>query len=180
MANLTPTEQAHLGIVRPELMALLLALMDQAGARLGFTLAVPDDGGTRSTARQQQLYNDALTAAGDTAYAVGKPGHSRHEYGAAFDVHIVAGGHDGGYGTDADYRALADLGEALGLHAGYYFAERGEGSHSDPYHFQLDEAFSTSQQRWAAMHAAGMTLTAALPRRSSSSRTVAASHKSRR
>jgi hypothetical protein len=160
MANLTPTEQSRLGIVRPELMALLLALMDQAGARFGFTLAVPEDGGLRSTSKQAALYADSLAqGGGQLAYPVGKPGTSFHEFGAAFDVQIVKGGHDGtGHGTDDDYRALADLGEALGLVAGYYYAARGEGQ-KDPYHFHLAEALSTSKARWEAMQTAGFTLT---------------------
>jgi hypothetical protein len=139
-------------------MQLLLELLDAAESELGFTLAVPDDGGTRSDARQARLYADAVQAGGgsDTAYAVAKPGRSRHQYGAAFDVHIVGGGHDDdGRGSDDDYRALAALGESLGLTAGYRFLELGVGK-KDPYHFQLTESLQASIDRWEAMRRAGI------------------------
>jgi hypothetical protein len=154
---ITATERARLGTVRPEILEALAALMDAAGAQLGLTLAVPDDGGTRSVQRQAELYADSLAQGGgvDTAYAVAQPGHSRHNYGAAFDVQIVAGGSNGdGTGSDGDYEQLATLGEALaltpGLTAGYFFAARGVGK-IDPYHFQLNEPFQTSVDRWTAM-----------------------------
>jgi hypothetical protein len=113
-----------------------------------------ENGGTRSSDEQARIYQDALEAGGgsDTAYAAAKPGTSRHEYGAAFDVHIVAGGE-----TDANYHKLADLGQRLGLVAGYYFDHRGVGKH-DPYHFQLSETLEESRERWQAMRAAGLTL----------------------
>jgi hypothetical protein len=156
VATLSPLELQRLGTVRPELRAQLLQLKDDALAQIGFQLELNADGGQRSTARQTQLYNDALEQGGgtDTAYAVAKPGHSRHELGAAFDVSIIAGGSAAdGTGTDDDYRALADLGEANGLVAGYYFAARGVGK-KDVYHFQLNEPFQTSVDQWAALTSA--------------------------
>jgi hypothetical protein len=139
-------------------MELLLALMDAANA-IGYQVYVPDYGGTRTAAQQSALYSDALAQGGgtDTAYAVAKPGHSRHEYGAAFDLQIFGGGHASGgkEGTDVDYKILADLAENLGLVGGYYFAARGVGK-KDPFHFQLNEALSTSVARWQAMKAAGI------------------------
>ena len=157
MATLSATEQRRLGRVRPELMQLLLQFYDAANAA-GYRLAIPELGGYRSTAQQSRIYADALAAGGgaDTGYAAGRPGHSRHQYGAAFDVHIVAGGNEGdGTGTDADYAELARIGEELGLTAGYYFAERDVGK-KDPYHFQLSEPFEDSVAKWNAMKTAGI------------------------
>ncbi len=156
MATLTATEQRRLGPIRPELRADLVQLMAAAESQLGFTLAVPDDGGTRSSARQLALYNDSLQQGGGVlAYPVATPGKSRHEYGAAFDLHIVAGGaNDDGTGADEDYLNLATLAESLagspGLTAGYFFAERGQGQ-QDLYHFQLDETLQASVDAWNAM-----------------------------
>lgn len=149
MATLTRTEQQRLGLVRPELMQRLLVLMDRAHDE-GYVTYVPDFGGYRSLATQQQLHDDAVAqgVGGDTAYAVGLPGKSRHNYGAAFDLQIENG-------SDDDYARLAELGESIGLVAGYYFAARGVGK-KDPYHFQLDETLQESIDRWAAMKAAGI------------------------
>lgn len=161
MARLTRTEQRRLGRLRPETMELLLQLLDAAALELGFSLYVPDKGGTRSIAEQEELYRAALVAGGgrQTAYAVAAPGQSRHNYGAAFDVHIFAGGAGpNGTGTDDDYRQLAELGERLGLTAGYYFDAREMGKH-DPYHFQLNEPFNASVDRWKAMQLAGIVKT---------------------
>jgi hypothetical protein len=143
VATLTATDVVRLGTVRPQLRTALLGLMDAAES-LGYQIAIAPDGGTRDNARQAALYADALAQGGglDTAYAVAKPGHSRHEYGAAFDVQIVAGG-----ASDRDYRQLADVAPAFGLVAGYYFDARGVGKH-DPYHFQLDESLATSVALW--------------------------------
>jgi hypothetical protein len=157
MATLGLTERLRLGVVRPELMTALLELYDAANAR-GLVLAIAPDGGTRSIATQQQLYADSLAAGnGQLAYAVATPGHSRHEYGAAFDVDVIkGGGNPDGTGTDDDYKTLADLAPGLGLTAGYYFADRGVGL-KDPYHFQLNEPFQTSVDKWNAMIKAGIT-----------------------
>lgn len=153
MATLTTTEQHRLGLIRPELMQKLLQLMDQAGAQLGLRLAVPDQGGLRSTARQQALYADSLAQGGGStlAYPVARPGYSFHEYGAAFDLHILDG-----KDTNENYQALADLARSLGLRAGYYF------KNSDPYHFELDETLLDAQMRWKAMKRAGIVRDAAL------------------
>jgi hypothetical protein len=156
MARLTQTELARLGATRPETLALLLALLNRAEAELGFTLAVPPDGGTRTTQRQAELYADSAGT-----YATAPPGRSRHEYGAAFDVHIIAGGNgDGGTGDDDDYRELAELGERItgippGLTAGFFFDARGLGKH-DPFHFQLNETLLDSQLRWKTMQRVGV------------------------
>jgi hypothetical protein len=148
---LTPQERARLGDVRPELLLQLLALQDSALQQLGYVLAVPVDGGTRTNARQAQLYADSLAQGGGVlAYPVAKPGSGRHEYGAAVDLHIVAGGSDDdGRGSDDDYRALADVALQLGLVPGYYFEK------SDPFHFQLNETLAQSQARWADMQGQG-------------------------
>jgi len=148
MAQLSAVDRAHLGDVRPDLLQRVLQLLDSAQAQLGFTLAVPADGGVRTNARQAQLYADSLAQGGGVlAYPVATPGSGRHEYGAAVDLHIIAGGAvDGGRGTDADYQQLADVAEAVGLVAGYYF------SNSDPYHFQLAEPLAESQAQWAQLH----------------------------
>lgn len=157
MATLTVTERIRLGIVRPELLAHLLWLKDAALEQLGFVIVVAQDGGTRSLERQAALYADSIAqGGGELAYPVGKPGSSRHNYGAAFDVWIVAGGSAAdGTGTEDDYKALATLAESLpedpGLTAGYFFAARGLATHSDPYHFQLMEPLEVSKQRWAKL-----------------------------
>lgn len=160
VSSLSPVEQSRLGQIRPELRADLLALRDAAFTELGFLLEVPADGGTRTLERQQQLYDDSIAQGGGTlAYPVGQPGKSRHNYGAAFDVHIVAGGTAAdGTGTDNDYQELGALAESLagapGLKAGYYFAERGQGM-SDPYHFQLNEPLADSQAKASIVSSAG-------------------------
>lgn len=162
MARLSPTEQSRLGRIRPELMQALLWLLDAATAQLGFTLAVPDAGGFRSIAKQQALYADSIAQGGGVlAYPVATPGNSRHNYGAAFDVHIVAGGtNDDGTGDDGDYERLAEVAETFpgtpGLRAGYYFPERSPGTQRDPFHFQLDESLDDSRSKWAAMQKAGI------------------------
>lgn len=149
MATITATERKRLGQVRPELWPLLLALMDSSESELGRKLYVSDFGGQRTSAIQARLYADSLDANGNQLYAVGKPETSRHVYGAAFDVHFV------GEGTDDEYRQLADIGEELGMVAGYYFDHRGVGKH-DPYHFQLNEPLQTSVDRWNAMQRLGI------------------------
>lgn len=152
MATLTATEQRRLGLIRPEMMQQLLQLMDAAGA-LGLRVYVPDDGGYRSSAKQQALYADSLAQGGGSvlAYPVGKPGTSYHEYGAAVDLHILDG-----KGSDENYQALADLARQQGLTAGYYF------SNSDPYHFQLNESLLDAQVRWRAMRRVGIVRDVAL------------------
>jgi len=145
---LTATEQQRLGLIRPELRSALVALMGAAAATYSFTTAVPLDGGTRTAEKQTALYLDSLAQGGGTelAYPVGEPGSSRHEYGAAFDLHIIRGGTgDDGAGSDRDYAQLAELAESFGLTAGYYW------SHSDPFHFQLSEPLQVSIEAWAAM-----------------------------
>lgn len=140
------SDLSGLGVVRPELRSLAGALWD-AATSYGYTLAIPEFGGRRSAATQTALYVAAVAAGigGDTAYAVAKPGTSRHEYGAAVDLHIIAGGDgDGGTGADSDYRWLAETAESLGLIAGYYFDARGQGKH-DQYHFQLNETLAVSR-----------------------------------
>lgn len=149
MATITVTERRRLGQLRPELWPLLLALMDASESELGKKLYVSDFGGQRTPATQAKLYADSLDANGNQQYAVGKPETSRHVYGAAFDVHFV------GEGTDDEYQQLADIGQQLGLVAGYYFDHRGVGKH-DPYHFQLNEPLQTSIDRWNAMQRLGI------------------------
>jgi hypothetical protein len=148
VATLTPTEQRRLGVVRPELLAALLQLMD-AAKDAGYTPFIPEYGGTRDTVTQARLRADSLRQGGGSlAYPVAKPGTSRHEFGAAFDMQLQDG-------HDVDYAWLAAVGEQLGLKAGYYFAERGEGQ-KDPYHFQLNESLSESIAKWRAMQDAGI------------------------
>lgn len=138
--TLSATDRSRLGVVRPELAALAARLFDAAPG-LGLAIAIPEFGGTRSTARQAALYADSLAQGGGVlAYPVATPGNSRHEYGAAFDVDIIGDG-----ASDAGYRDLADAGVGLGLTAGYYF------SGSDPYHFQLNETLAVSIARWKAL-----------------------------
>jgi hypothetical protein len=140
MATLSLLDDARLGAVRPELRQLLASLWE-AATTYGYTLAIPANGGRRSHAAQVKLYADSAQG---TRYAVAQPGRSRHEYGAAVDLNIIAGGYgDGGTGADSDYRWLADAAESLGLVAGFYFDARGEGLH-DPYHFQLKESLDVS------------------------------------
>lgn len=144
---LTSTQQQRLGLVRPELRQLLAQLLDAAALALGFRCEIPEDGGTRTAERQAALYADSLAEGGGTlAYPVAPAGRSRHQYGAAFDLDIVAGGSAAdGTGTTDDYRQLADLARSLGLTAGYYF------SHSDRYHYQLTETLEDSIARWPAL-----------------------------
>lgn len=158
MARISALERQHLGRIRPELWEKILELNDRANSDLGFTLAVPDYGGTRTAAQQEALYADSVSqGGGQLAYPVGKVGHSRHQYGAAVDEHIVAGGSaDDGTGTDDDYHKLADLGESIGLEAGYYFDVRYPPSLRDRYHFQLKESLQDSIDRWNAMRQAGI------------------------
>lgn len=153
MATLTATEQRRLGLIRPELMQKLLRLMDAASGQLGLRLYVPDEGGYRSTVKQEALYADSIAQGGGTglAYPVARPGTSFHEYGAAFDLHILDGND-----TRENYRKLADLARDIGLTAGYYF------SNSDPYHFQLNETLLDAQMRWKAMKRAGIVRDVAL------------------
>jgi len=157
MATITPTERKRIGLVRPEMWTFWLTLNDRANTELGYRIAVPEHGGTRSTKEQAALYADSLQqGGGQLAYAVGVPGHSRHQYGSAIDGDIIAGGSNAdGTGSDDDYKRLADLAEEIGLEAGYYFDVR-YNSRKDPYHFQLNEPLQQSIDRWHAMLAAGI------------------------
>lgn len=158
MARLTNAELQRLGHTRPETLALVITMLNLAEGHYGYTLMVPEDGGTRTTARQAELYAASSNGAD---YAVGRPGTSRHEYGAAFDLHIIGGGNgENGAGDDDDYRNLAELAEGIttippGLTAGYWFDARGLGRH-DPYHFQLNESLLDSQMRWKILQRAGI------------------------
>lgn len=144
MAFLSPAEVARLGLVRPELLSKLTQLMDAFQTRTGHRTVVGPKGGVRSTAEQARIHADSIAQ----GFRAAPAGSSKHEFGAAFDLIIVGTGRD----AAADqrnplYRTLAELGESLGLDAGFYFS----GGRPDPYHFELRESLADARARWESL-----------------------------
>lgn len=141
MAFLSPAEVARLGLPRPELLSKLTQLMEAFERQTGRKTLVGPKGGVRTTAQQAEIYADSVAR----GYRAAPAGSSHHEYGAAFDLIIVGTGRDAAADKrDPLYRVLADLGESLGLDAGYYFTS----GRPDPYHFQLRESLAVARERW--------------------------------
>lgn len=151
MAALTPTEIARgkLDQLRPEALAALTRLMADFEAATGWRSTVPDFGGFRTSAMQQQLL-DWRRQQGAT-YAVGGVESSRHVYGGAFDLRIIPPG--SANSVDAwvggklrpEYVRLGELGEKAGL----VWGGRWKGDDTDPYHFQLNETLAQAQTRFS-------------------------------
>lgn len=141
MAFLSPAEVARLGLPRPELLSKLTQLMDAFERQTGRKTVIGPSGGVRSTAAQERIYADSVAH----GYRAAPAGSSKHEYGAAFDLIIIGTGRDAAADQrDPLYRVLADLGEGLGLDAGYYFTS----GRPDPYHFELRESITQARERW--------------------------------
>lgn len=142
MAFLSPVEVARLGIPRPELLAKLTALMDAFEKATGRKTYVSDRGGVRSTALQAEIHADSVAQ----GFRAAPAGSSPHEYGAAFDLHIVGIPDDAAANKrDPLYLQLAAIGESLGLKAGIRWSGK-----PDPYHFELDESLPVMREKWAA------------------------------
>lgn len=154
MASLTPTEIARgqLAQLRPETLAALTRLMADYEAATGNKTTVPDYGGYRTAAQQQQLrdWRDEEKA----TYAVGGVETSRHVWGGAFDLKVLTlvGGKwtvlDAWQGGKVrpEYVKLGELGEKLGLKWG----GRWSGKDTDPYHFQRNETLAQAQAAYVA------------------------------
>ena len=144
MAFLSPLELSRLGLPRPELLSILTRHMDEFERRTGQKTYVGDNGGVRSRATQTRIYRDSLAQ----GFRAAPPGGSHHEFGAAYDLIIVGTGKDAAADKNAPlYKTLADIGEELGVDAGFYF-NRGK---PDPYHFQLREDLGTAATRWETL-----------------------------
>jgi|GEM_PF-2831199 len=84
--------------------------------KAGYSLKITH--GIRTRAEQEKLYNQGRTTPGKIVTNA-KPGKSKHEKGAAFDVAFTG---KVPYPTDIkQWKAIADIGVSLGLKAGYYF-----------------------------------------------------------
>lgn len=106
--------------------------------------------GHRPTHVQEQIYADSLKAGGRSGqgYRAAPPGKSKHEAGAATDVHII-GETSGDAATDARnpyYIALAAEARKVGLKPGLDF----KGGLPDPYHLEEPETLEVLKQEWAA------------------------------
>lgn len=87
--------------------------------------------GLRTMAQQQALYDQGRIDKTKPIVTNAKPGQSQHNFGKAFDVAFTG---TIPYPTDDKvWKAIADIGVALGLTAGYYFK-----SFQDKPHFQID------------------------------------------
>lgn len=110
----------------PELESLAAKFLAECEAR-GYPLRITQ--GLRTEAQQAALYAQGRTAPGPIVTNA-NVGQSYHETGKAFDVcfeGLVAYPND-----DAHWKAIADIGQSLGLTAGYYFS-----SFQDKPHFQI-------------------------------------------
>jgi LAS superfamily LD-carboxypeptidase LdcB len=147
MAMLTPTEIARLNLwaMLPDTVSKLTELMGAAEKELGLRTYVRKFGGYRGPNVQEQLVawrnqadaKDGIIGAGRDWYAVAPAGKSHHEWGAAFDLHIL----EPSKRTDANYRAIAAISRRIGLRPGYYFSRR------DEFHHELAITLDDAQRR---------------------------------
>lgn len=129
MAILTPLELARIALLRPELRAAVLPIMDDVERATGKKVTIPPRGGFRTHAQQAALYATAST----NPYPVAAPGQSYHEYGAALDLNILGG-------TAADYQAMgAIVTGTYGLVSGLP---------ADPVHMRLNESLDQAIATW--------------------------------
>lgn len=130
----------------PDLQTAARQLHDAAVDQLGFGFAIPDYGGLRTLADQQQLvkWRDEAVAAGQPYYQVAPYGSSRHERGGAFDALP-----DGAAQGDTSDPRLAQLG-ALGESMGLIWGGRWTGKSHDPWHFELPLTWSDLGDAWDA------------------------------
>jgi hypothetical protein len=130
----------------PDLQTAAQQLHDAAVDQLGYGFTVPDYGGLRTLADQQQLvkWRDEAVAAGQPYYQVAPYGQSRHEKGGAFDA--LPDGAKQGDTSDPRLAELGALGESLGLTWG----GRWEGKKNDPWHFELAVEWSDLGDAWDA------------------------------
>ncbi len=152
---------ASLAGVLPEL-ATAYAQLANALASRGITIGVADYGGvrtaadtTRILAYRQQDYNAAVNAGQiDPAVTslnefrpIAPYGSSYHNYGAAFDVHVI-----GRPSSMSEQQALAigaQLAPQFGLRWGGTFPD------PDPWHFELAISLADAKQRYATMTGSG-------------------------
>ena len=139
MAPFGAASLANLAGVKPVTLARANALAAWVTEN-GGDISVPEFGGLRTLTTQEQLaaYERDSVAAGGAPYAVGAPGHSKHETGDAFDVQLNTP-LTGRSVTDS-YKAMADYAYSLTLTPGYYF----HSVPSDPYHFENADSDHTT------------------------------------
>lgn len=140
-----PAETARLALCLPELRAAEARFRAGANAA-GIFYSIPADGAFRSAIFQAGLVKirDLAVAAGEAYYRVAPPGHSFHEAGAAFDVHLENPEADGD--EDPRYLVLATMASEYGLRAGYFFS-----APNDIYHFELPVELATAQAEYASI-----------------------------
>jgi hypothetical protein len=132
----------------PDLIAAAEELHARAVAELGFDFTVPEYGGLRTLADQEQLvrWRDEAVAAGGAYYAVAPYGQSRHELGGAFDARP-----NGAREGDASDPRLAKLG-ALAESMGLVWGGRWLGKKCDPWHYELRVSWSELRDQWKSFN----------------------------
>ena len=145
MSYLSPIEVARVWNMRPDVLATLTRHMALFELRTGRKTTVPRDGGVRTAARQAEIHADSLAVGGGfkPEHRAAAAGSSAHEYGAAYDLHIVGAS---GF-SDPLYETLARIGEELGLVAGLHF----KSGPPDPFHFETKETNDVRRRQWAAL-----------------------------
>lgn len=97
------------------ILTLINALQTATGRRWGIS------DGRRTMAQQKAIYAQGRTAPGKVV-TMARPGYSPHNFGLAADIWPLtkSGGFDWG-APDSLFKKLADIAQAQGLTAGYYF-----------------------------------------------------------
>lgn len=145
MAFLGPIEAARVLLLRPDVHAKLVALMQAYEDRTGNHATVPDQGGYRTNATQAAIAADSLAQ----GFRAAPAGESPHEFGAAFDLHIVGftTGDPAKDKANPQYAILAEEAVKLGLRAGASFKK----GLPDPYHFDTGETLDVMEAKWRAV-----------------------------
>lgn len=152
MAYFSVVEASLIALSLPRHVAKISRLMDAFEKRTGERTKVVS--GFRTNSYQAKIFADSLKAGSERTgqgYRVAPAGSSKHEYGAATDLHIL--GHmSGDAATDARdplYHILAEEGERVGLKPGLRF----KGGLPDPYHFEERETISELRAEYGARKA---------------------------
>lgn len=149
MALFSPNEWPRVALMRPDVRATLLAVMNEFERETGKKTYVPANGGYRAEGVQAAIYADALRE----GFRAAPPGQSGHEYGAEADLVIVGKPPQDAARDqrDPDYRQLADISRRHGLLPGFYFTS----GLPDPYHHGADEPLDVMRAKWTELKKKG-------------------------
>lgn len=142
-ASFGPFEQAKMLLVRPDVTATTLRIMQRAQDATGLKWYVIR--GYSSLSEQQATYADSVAE----GYRAAPANLSKHPRGAAVDLGCEGHVHDDASIDQADpvYKVMADIAVDEGMIAGFYFS----GGLPDPYHIEANEALSVSDAKWATL-----------------------------